>query len=98
MHLNLVKSTYFLRVCGDTNIFLTFRAKFGRKWSYLGTLNGALTGMVAQCAGCNTYMPWAALVVGVFGGLAFVTCHELMLKCQLDDPLDAVAVHAGGGK
>ena len=62
------------------------------------TLNGALAGMVSQCAGCDVYMPWAALLVGVFGGWAFVAVHWAMLKARLDDPLDAVAVHGGGGE
>ena len=61
------------------------------------TLNGALAGMVSQCAGCDVYMPWAALLIGTFGGLAFVGVHIAMLKAKLDDPLDAVAVHGGGG-
>ena len=70
----------------------------GKAWSYSLSLNGALTGMVAQCAGCDTFMPWAALVVGCLGGLAYIGIHLLMLKLNLDDPLDAVAVHGGGGE
>lgn len=53
--------------------------------------------MVAQCAGCNVYEPWAALVIGMFAGGIFNLISALMLKLGLDDPLDAVAVHAGGG-
>ena len=85
--------------CGGGLTVLFFN-KFclGKAWSYLLTLNGALTGMVAQCAGCDTFMPWAALLVGCFGGLAYIGTHSLMLKLKLDDPLDAVAVHGGGGK
>jgi Amt family ammonium transporter len=67
------------------------------KWSYLTTLNGALAGMVAQCAGCNLFEPWTALIVGLLAGVVFILVHNLMLKLRLDDPLDAVAVHAGGG-
>lgn len=67
------------------------------KWSFLMTLNGALCGMVALCGGCNVYEPWAALVVGAGAGFAFLSVHTLMLKFKLDDPLDAVAVHGGGG-
>ena len=55
------------------------------------------TGMVAQCAGCNVFQPWAALIVGSLGGLALVGIHGCMIKSKIDDPLDAVGVHAGGG-
>ena len=53
--------------------------------------------MVSLCAGCNLYEPWSALIVGSWGGLAFIALHHLMLSLHLDDPLDAVAVHGGGG-
>ena len=33
-----------------------------------------------QCAGCNTYLPWAAVVVGALGGCAFYAVHIAMLK------------------
>jgi len=68
-----------------------------KKWSYLITLNGALTGMVSQCAGCNVYEPWAGLVIGMMAGCVYFGVSKLMVKCRLDDPLDAVAVHLGGG-
>jgi len=82
---------------GGLCVLFTNKFLFGKKWSYLLTLNGALAGMVAQCAGCNVFQPWSALLIGVFGGFAFVGVHEAMLKMKLDDPLDAVAVHGGGG-
>ena len=53
--------------------------------------------MVAQCAGCNDFSNWAALVIGLMAGIVLHLIHTLMLKLKLDDPLDAVAVHAGGG-
>jgi len=33
-----------------------------------------------MCAGCNVYEPWAAIVIGVIAGMAFVACHYAMLK------------------
>ena len=53
--------------------------------------------MVAQCAGCNLYEPWAAILIGLMAGPVFIGVHDLMLRLRLDDPLDAVAVHGGGG-
>jgi len=70
---------------------------FSKHWSFLMSLNGALTGMVSLCAGCNLYEPWGALIVGAIGGFWFVIVHHLMLQLKLDDPLDAVAVHGAGG-
>lgn len=67
------------------------------KWSFLLTLNGVLAGMVSLCGGCDEYAPWGALIVGSFGGFTFVGIHILMEKFQIDDPLDSVAVHGGGG-
>ena len=67
------------------------------KWSFLLTLNGVLAGMVSICAGCDEYAPWGALIVGSFGGITFVGIHILMERCEIDDPLDSVAVHGGGG-
>ncbi|XP_078670890.1 putative ammonium transporter 1 [Branchiostoma floridae x Branchiostoma belcheri] len=67
-------------------------------WSLLTTLNGALTGMVAICAGCNNVYPWAACIIGVVAGVAYCGWSQLILKVlKVDDPLDAVAVHFGGG-
>ena len=53
--------------------------------------------MVAQCAGCNIFPIWAALIVGGIGGATFHLVHWLTIKARMDDPLDAVAVHFGGG-
>ena len=33
---------------------------------------------VSLCAGCHLYEPWAALAVGVLGGLGFLAVHFLM--------------------
>ncbi|CAH1780968.1 unnamed protein product [Owenia fusiformis] len=82
-----------------TALILKKMGIFGRdrKWSILVTINGALTGMVSICAGCNVVYPWGAAVTGAIGGLTFLLWSHLILKCKIDDPLDAVAVHMGGG-
>ena len=54
-------------------------------------------GMVAQCAGCNNYPVWASLIIGAMGGAVFHGVHWLEMKARMDDPLDAVPVHFGGG-
>jgi len=66
-------------------------------WSCLMTINGGLAGMVALCAGCDDLYPWAAIILGAVAGTALICWHKLMLALKIDDPLDAVAVHLGGG-
>ena len=68
-----------------------------QKWSLLMTINGTLAGMIAICASCNVCSVQPALLVGVLGGLALILVHHAVLRAGVDDPLDAVAVHAGGG-
>ncbi|XP_038072393.1 putative ammonium transporter 1 [Patiria miniata] len=70
---------------------------FNGQWSLLITINGALTGMVAICAGCNALAPWGAAIVGIVSGAVYVFWSWLVCKLKIDDPLDAVAVHLGGG-
>jgi len=82
---------------GGLTVLFYYRFVLKYPWSFLMTLNGALAGMVSLCAGCNVYEPWAALIVGSGAGFCFMGVHYAMLHYQLDDPLDAVAVHGAGG-
>ncbi|UMM41446.1 hypothetical protein L5515_017707 [Caenorhabditis briggsae] len=67
------------------------------KWTLLLTINACLAGMVSSCAGCNKMEPWACIFVGVGAGLIYLTLSKVMIRWRIDDPLDAFAVHAGGG-
>ena len=53
--------------------------------------------MVSACAGCNVMEQWAALVTGVGSGVCYYGAALLVPKLGVDDPLDAAAVHMGGG-
>lgn len=68
-----------------------------RKFSLLMCINANLTGMVAMCAGCNAVDDWAAVVIGAIAGGVVIAWSELLFYARIDDPLDAVAVHLGGG-
>ena len=60
-------------------------------------LNGILAGLVGITSACSTVEPWAAVVIGMIAGLVYVLSSMLMLKLQLDDVVDAVAVHMACG-
>ena len=53
--------------------------------------------MVSVCAGCNGFQPWAAGVVSCLAAFLYLILSRLILYMGVDDPVDAVAIHAGGG-
>ena len=57
----------------------------------------SIIGTIALCAGCNVYPAWASVIVGGLSGPIFVFCNYIMIRCGIDDPLDAIPVHGAGG-
>ncbi|VDO39250.1 unnamed protein product [Haemonchus placei] len=53
--------------------------------------------MVSSCAGCDRMEPWASSFTGIGAGLIYLALSHFMIAMKIDDPLDAFAVHAGGG-
>ncbi|KAH9518759.1 ammonium transporter Amt1 [Bulinus truncatus] len=80
-----------------TSLFAHKIGLFGHHWSMLSVINGAFVGMVAICGGCNSMKPWGAVIVGFVGALIMNVIEVTLQKWQIDDPLNAVGVHFGGG-
>lgn len=53
-------------------------------------MNGTLSGAVAITGACALVEPWAAVVIGFFGGIFFIICHHFLLYCKIDDCVDAI--------
>ena len=66
-------------------------------WDVASMCNGILVGLVSVTAGCATMMPWAAIIVGSVGACFYRLASHAVLRHQVDDPLDAFAVHGAGG-
>lgn len=74
-------------------------------WWYTGvhtydlgyTMNGCLTGLVAITAGCATVETWAAVLIGVAAGWVYLGLSKLLVRFRIDDAVDAIPVHMGGG-
>jgi len=60
-------------------------------------LNGSLAGLVAITASCNYVNTPSAIVIGAIGGAVMVAMKALLERFQIDDAVDAVPVHLGGG-
>lgn len=70
---------------------------FGKNWSLLVAINGALTGLIAISAGSDDFEPYAAGIVGMIAAIVYRTYSTILVRLGIDDPLDVFAVHFGGG-
>merc|ERR1712117_46658 len=66
-------------------------------WKLGETVNGGLAGMVSVCCGCDGFALYTACLVGAIGGLFYIGISQVLSKLKVDDPVNAVAVHGGGG-
>jgi Amt family ammonium transporter len=55
--------------------------------------NGCLAGLVAITAPCDIVDQWAAVVIGIIGGIFYSIFSKIILKLNIDDPIEATAVH-----
>jgi Amt family ammonium transporter len=58
---------------------------------------GILAGLVSITAGCGNVHPRAAIPIGFVGGVLYCFASDLLQKLQIDDPVEAFAVHGVGG-
>jgi ammonium transporter, Amt family len=63
----------------------------------VATCNGCLTGLAAITGGAATVEPWAAVVIGMIAGWIYIVCSILLVRFRIDDAVDAIPVHMGGG-
>lgn len=60
-------------------------------------MNGCLTGLVGITSGAATVEPWAAVVIGICAGWVYLAGSSLLIRFRIDDAVDAIPVHMGGG-
>jgi len=80
---------------GITCVFLD--RLFSKTFDVRMVCNGILAGLVSITAGCAYTLPWAALLIGCVGAFVYYGAARLLLKLQIDDPLDAFPVHGACG-
>mmetsp|Transcript_86141 Transcript_86141/g.139741 ORF Transcript_86141/g.139741 Transcript_86141/m.139741 type:complete len:482 (+) Transcript_86141:17-1462(+) len=73
---------------------MTLIARFFEKYFDIGlALNGILAGLVSITASCAVVNSWHAFIIGMIGAFVVYGASKLLLKLQIDDPLDAFPVH-----
>ena len=68
-----------------------------KKWLLVPPTCGALSGCVASACGGFAVEGWAAFIIGLIAGQFTTSLSLLLLKLRVDDVVDAVPVHWGGG-
>ena len=56
-------------------------------------LNAVIAGLVSITAGCATMDTYSACATGAIGAMVYIFASKLMLKLQIDDPLEASPIH-----
>jgi len=58
-----------------------------------GLCNGLLAGLVSITGSCINVHPWQAFIIGIGAAVVYTLGCRLLLKLNIDDPLEASAVH-----
>lgn len=67
-------------------------------WDLVIAGNGALAGLVGITGPCAYVQSWSAIIIGLIAGPVMYAASLINLHIlKVDDPLDAIAVHAGAG-
>eukprot|EP00931_Biecheleriopsis_adriatica_P039928 TRINITY_DN2283_c1_g2_i1.p1 TRINITY_DN2283_c1_g2~~TRINITY_DN2283_c1_g2_i1.p1 ORF type:complete len:528 (+),score=131.19 TRINITY_DN2283_c1_g2_i1:88-1671(+) len=77
---------------GGITVFL-LRYGILRKYDVGGLCNGILAGLVSVTAGCANMEAHSAVIVGFIGAFIYQLGSMALVKCKVDDPVDAVPVH-----
>eukprot|EP01083_Nonionella_stella_P211392 764372_1 len=63
-------------------------------WMIPAVCNGVLAGLVSVTGPCAVIKPWAAICIGLLGGILYWLSSNLLSRIiKIDDPLDAFSVH-----
>jgi len=90
-------TTYLAAAAGAVTAMIITWARYKRPGLSL-TLNGALAGLVAITAGCDTVSPGGAVIIGIAAGIVLVFGVEFIdRKLKVDDPVGAISVHGLNG-
>lgn len=82
-----------LAACAAATAYMLWALLRGKAMLMRSSINASLGGLVAVTAGCATMTPLFAIVTGLVAGLLVSILPTILEKLQIDDVVDAVAVH-----
>lgn len=93
----LVACNTSLAPCMAGLVVFLIRYALTRKLDLGGLCNGVLAGLVAITASCAFVEPWEALIIGFIAAFVYQGSSMLVPRLGIDDPVEAVSVHAANG-
>jgi len=78
-------------------VVFSIRYALMKKYDVGGLCNGILAGLVSITAGCGNVESGSAVVIGLVGAFVYQGASMLLVKLQIDDPVDASPVHGACG-
>eukprot|EP00934_Nitzschia_sp_Nitz4_P002660 Nitzschia sp. Nitz4//scaffold15_size197535//121819//123523//NITZ4_001589-RA/size197535-augustus-gene-0.213-mRNA-1//1//CDS//3329537748//2650//frame0 len=99
---NAAVATALSGACGGISALFTHMHHEERRtgevnFSLVKCMNGALGGLVAVTAGCVVLEPWSAMIIGFVAGWFYLWGSDFLIKCRVDDAVDAIPVHMVNG-
>jgi hypothetical protein len=82
---------------GSVHFFASLASNRGKSFDIVSITNGVLGGLVGITAGCDAIHPMVSFGVGVGAGIICLFTVKLRLHLQIDDVVDAFAVHGACG-
>lgn len=82
-----------LAACAAATAYMFWALLRGKAMLMRSSINASLGGLVAVTAGCATMTPLFAIMTGLVAGLLVSILPTILEKFQIDDVVDAVAVH-----
>ena len=82
-----------ISACSACITTLIINEVLDKKLDVLRALNGILAGLVSITAPCSVVDPWHAFFIGVIGAFVYEGSSRLLVKFQIDDPVDASPIH-----
>ena len=63
------------------------------KFDLITLVGAVMAGCVSATAACNNITPTSAVLIGVCGGIVYKLTVDLLLKLEIDDPLQVSQIH-----
>lgn len=96
MAAQVAMNTTIAAASGGISVFV-IRYVIKKKYDIAGMCNGILAGLVSITAGCGNVECGSACFIAMIGGAVYFAASEGLKMLQIDDPIDAFAVHGVAG-